>query len=218
MRHLEPKQLERVHSQAGKRLGLYWAVGFMVVTLGLGWTGTHLFASSKADVVSQAERSERALLLPSMKPLTLSPVAAPDIDKALQTMLLDTRQQSELRKLVMAAPVVVPQSLAVMATGKPAAIPVSVQSPIKLVELTLWDTHAPDGDVVVVASAGYSREVVLSKQAETIVVPVAAMGGISVTGVRDGGGGITLGIRGAQQPLLMPILSEGQSIVLPVAP
>jgi hypothetical protein len=99
----------------------------------------------------------------------------------------------------------------------PATIP-ATSSQLRLVELTLWDSQAPDGDVVRVVSAGYSRDVVLHKQPVVLAVPVQGSMPIQIVGVRDGGGGITLGVQGLQSPVMAPIISEGQTITLPIAP
>ena len=221
MRHLEPRQLEPSRPQPRGRRCAFWATGFLVATLGVGWLGTHFLLPSEADVVSQAEIDKRGLLLRGIAPMTLTVVSPANVDKAILSMDLAPAKQQELKRALGSAPGYT-TSMPVLgpASKRPtvAAQTAPEASPLKLVELILWDTHAPDGDVVVVASGGYTREVVLAKQPLTVFVPVAPGAAISITGVHDGGGGITLGVRGASQELLMPIMSEGQTILLPVAP
>jgi hypothetical protein len=82
--------------------------------------------------------------------------------------------------------------------------------------MTLWDTHDEDGDVDALASAGFRREIVLTNAPQTISFPVDSASTVQVIGVHDGGGGITLGISSPAQQVLMPIMSEGQALTLPV--
>ena len=73
-----------------------------------------------------------------------------------------------------------------------------------------------DGDVVTVSSAGYRRDITLTNAPLTVSFPVDGSSSMQFVGVHDGGGGITLGIRGPNQEFLMPIMSEGQALSLPV--
>jgi hypothetical protein len=52
----------------------------------------------------------------------------------------------------------------------------------------------------------------------TLAVPVPLSGVVNIVGVRDGFGGITLGIQSALTPVLLPVLTEGQVIGVPIAP
>ena len=202
MRHLEPLQLKTDRAKVHRRSTLPWVAAVLALTLGLGWTATQLFAAGPSDVVSETERDQRVAALQNAAPLRLKPVPVERLDRSLQAMQLDAPQQQALRARIAPAPA---------AAAEPA------RQPLSLVELTLWDTHAADGDVVVVAAGGYSRQTVLSKEPQTLFVPARDGEPISITGLRDGGGGITLGVRGAQHTLLMPIMSEGQTLVLPFA-
>ena len=84
----------------------------------------------------------------------------------------------------------------------------------RLVELTLWDDMEEDGDIVMVSSAGYSQQVNLMHAPQTLVFPTIAGNPVTITGVRDGGGGITLGFTGSGVPAALPVLAEGQIVDL----
>jgi hypothetical protein len=85
-----------------------------------------------------------------------------------------------------------------------------------LAEIQLYDFAAQDGDIVRVSSGGYQVEVTLLNDLTTVVVPVDASRTINVTGMRDGSGGITMGVRHVGGRLPVPVMSEGQNISIPV--
>jgi hypothetical protein len=87
---------------------------------------------------------------------------------------------------------------------------------VKLGWVTVWDNKDEDGDVIQVSANGYSRTVPIMHRKVTIVVPYTSGGTVLITGVHDGGGGITAGVLTASGELQFPPLEEGQSITLPV--
>jgi hypothetical protein len=210
MRHLEPRQIERREDQraAPRRILPAILVAVALVVAG-GYAGTRLFPPSDADVVATAEVKQREAAFATAPQIKLQAVAAPQVSAAINKMGLPDHDSQKLSTLV-AAPAAAPAPVA----GQPAQQP--QQQQYSLVELVLWDTHAPDGDVVLVTSAGYSREVVLTKTPTIVYVPGSGAGVIQVTGIKDGGGGITLGVKGATQSVLMPIMSVGQTLPLNV--
>jgi hypothetical protein len=199
MKHLEPRQIDgqpaREAAKAGKS-GWRWIVLVIAATIGLGALGTALMSPDTTDRVSSSQVTARQAAFDQARPLELARVSPAQTEQTLDQMKLQTADRAALKAQLAAAP---------------------SNRPLRLVSLTLWDTHAEDGDVVAVQSAGYSREIVLTKAPQTIAFPVDAAADVRLIGVRDGGGGITLGVRGPNQELLMPIMSEGQTIVLPVA-
>ncbi len=86
----------------------------------------------------------------------------------------------------------------------------------ELAWVTVWDNYAEDADVVKVDSQGFSTTVNLLNRPVTVVVPVSSGKGIQITGIRDGGGGITAGFRTATGEVVVPPLVPGQVITLPV--
>jgi hypothetical protein len=182
-----------------------WLVGLIAVTLGLGALATWLLPTQRTDRVSAQEVDSRRVAFTQARRLPLQSVAVEQIDNALSSMRLEPASQKELRRLL---PTPSTQQAAV-------PTPAPNRSEVRLVQLTLWDTHDQDGDVVAIVSAGYRREVLLTNAPQTIVIPVDDGAQVQIVGVRDGGGGITLGVRGSDSQVLLPIMSEGQTLTLP---
>jgi hypothetical protein len=213
MRHLEPKQLmdENAKRVQPKKGSLFPLVAGVILVVALGGFGlTSLYPPSVPDHVSQTEVKERNEAFAKIKSL---PVSVIPQEKAAVTLASMGLKPPELEALSKA--LAQPSAKTTTASSLPVASAGGEQK-VSLVELVLWDTHAPDGDMVRITSAGYARDVLLSKIPTVIHVPGTSAGVIQVTGLKDGGGGITLGIKGSQQSVLMPIMSEGQSLSLPV--
>ena len=64
---------------------------------------------------------------------------------------------------------------------------------LRLVAVKLYDTDAEDGDSVIVKSDDVEIEVDLKKKRQRFVLPVEN-GDMTIVGLRDGQGGITVGI------------------------
>lgn len=185
---------------------LLWILSVLAVTLGLGSAGTFFFAPNAPDLVTDTEKQQRQIAFTKVRTLQAAEVEANRVDAALDEMRLSPSERTKLREML---PAENPVSPAAPPQPTPAA-------PLRLVSISLWDTHAPDGDVVAIATAGYRREVALTKVAQTITFPLDQAATVQIIGMSDGGGGITLGIRGPSQEILMPIMSEGQTLSLPV--
>ena len=84
-------------------------------------------------------------------------------------------------------------------------------------EIQVFDSQAEDGDRVLVSANGYQQEVLLTHSPTSVVLPYSLVGSnqVTITGVHDGGGGVTLGVvsSGSRVPLL-PI-QPGGKVVLP---
>jgi hypothetical protein len=215
MRHLESRQLEPAPLKAPRRKSSLTA--FAAVTLALilagGFGMTRLYPPIGPDVVTTAENQERTQAFAREAPLQVAGLQGDKAEAAIAAMDLPAPDKAALRNHAT-------QPAQGAATPAPAAQPVAArqQQPVRLIELMLWDTHAADGDVVRVIGGGLTRDVLLTKSPTVVHVPDNGSGVIQVVGVKDGGGGITLGIKGAQRSVLMPIMSEGQTLSLPVAP
>ncbi len=88
----------------------------------------------------------------------------------------------------------------------------------RVVEFYLWDDQYEDGDVVEVRSAGFSQTVPLVTARRRIIVPVFQGQPVTLTGVTDGGGGITVAVEVGGAPVPLPVLAPGGSVTLPVGP
>ncbi|MCA3586041.1 MAG: hypothetical protein IOD03_20495 [Methylocystis sp.] len=87
---------------------------------------------------------------------------------------------------------------------------------LPLAWLTLWDHRDEDGDIVRVVSEGYMRTVPILNAPVTLAVPAPASGVVNIIGIHDGTGGITVGIRSGVTPVLLPVLSVGQAVGVPI--
>ena len=116
-------------------------------------------------------------------------------------------------------------------TGKPAAIATAV-SALRLSDaqrttversitdgqrriawIVLTDSIDPDGDTVAVEAEGIVQNVILSKAWMPVAVPLSGPGKITITGVRDGGGGgITIALATRSGSVPFRILLPGERI------
>jgi hypothetical protein len=87
---------------------------------------------------------------------------------------------------------------------------------VRLAAVTLWDTVDEDGDAVDVSAAGFTQRLVIRHKPATFFLPVQLGGTVSITAVRDGGGGVTLGVRTIAGPVPLPTLVVGQTVEIPV--
>lgn len=206
MKHLDPKQLptDAPAKAPNKRKSTKnWLAVALLVVLGAGAGLTWLSPPNPGDAVSGEEVSTRQAAFTQMQELSIATVPSGEIDAALDEMQLAPADKSALRdQLESTDPSAVP------ATSNPANK--------RLARVTLWDTHSQDGDVVAVVSAGYRREVLITHAPQQVIIPVDGSTVVQIIGVRDGGGGITLGATGSSSSVLMPIMSVGQTIALPV--
>ena len=87
----------------------------------------------------------------------------------------------------------------------------------RLVWITVFDDCREDGDIVEIRSLRYRREIPMVHAPTPIAVPVsAAEQAILLTGVYDGGGGITVAIRLNGQLVPVPRLQPGQTLSIPI--
>lgn len=85
-----------------------------------------------------------------------------------------------------------------------------------LTEITLWDDVAEDGDVVSISTAGIRQEIPIMHEPTKVLLPLVAGQPIMLTGVKDGGGGITVAIGNGNIPLANPVMKEGETLSIPV--
>lgn len=82
--------------------------------------------------------------------------------------------------------------------------------------ITLWDNFDEDGDVVTIEANGVTLTVPIMHAPVRVFVPYAPGGVLSITGTRDGTGGITAAVETSAGAVPLPILGVGQTIVLPL--
>lgn len=89
---------------------------------------------------------------------------------------------------------------------------------VRLYNVTLWDTCAEDGDVAEILVDGKPfRRIALFNARQDVVIPLppGKPSQISIRGIVDGGGGITLGCQTSQGEHFAQVMMPGQSVILP---
>jgi hypothetical protein len=128
--------------------------------------------------------------------MPLSLVSAEDVDQAIADMpeSVTEQQREELKEQV--------------DSGQ-----------VRLAWLSLWDTHAQDGDILrFESSSSFPIEVMALNSKTTIAIPYPADGNVVVTGVKDGGGGITIALESGSAQIAWPTMQPGDNLDLPVTP
>ena len=87
---------------------------------------------------------------------------------------------------------------------------------VKVGAITLWDNVAEDGDAVEVAGAGFTQKLTIMHKPTAYFVPFQQGGTVRITGLVDGGGGITLGVQTALGNQFLPPLAPGQVLELQI--
>lgn len=150
--------------------------------------GWWLWAQPGAErALTPAENAARLESFQQASPLQVEAVAPQQRQEALQTMQLPADQQIALER-----------------------------EKVELIWLTLWDDVDEDGDTVEVESAGFRQQVYLKNAPIRIAVPKPRNGIITLHGVADGGGGITVALTTATGRVNLPRLSIGQAFPMPV--
>lgn len=145
-------------------------------------------------------------------------------DKPTQTQMVEMQNSwKAARETGVSLPVVKQEEMkeAIETTNLPerdkAALREEVESGrVSMVWITVWDNMAEDGDIVSLTSDGLTVTVPLYKKPQRIAIPRPAGGVVNLTGVRDGGGGITLGLMSGVDTVLIPPLVVGQKVGIPV--
>jgi len=90
-------------------------------------------------------------------------------------------------------------------------------SKLDIAWIQAWDNFAEDGDVLLFESVGYTVEVSLLNKPAVFAIPlVPGENKIKVTGVHDGGGGITASVITSSGATSVPVIDVGQSYTLPL--
>lgn len=93
------------------------------------------------------------------------------------------------------------------------------QGNLQLAWVTLWDTHAEDGDILrFESSTSIPIEVMALNAPTTFAIPYPADGQVLVTGVKDGGGGITIALESGATSIAWPTMAPGDTLRLPITP
>jgi hypothetical protein len=182
-------------------------VGLIVVTVSLGSAALWQVQSQGADQVTEEEEMSRQVAFAELRDVQLQSIPKAEAALAFAQMQLEQDDRNALGDL-----------LAESARASSTTPLVGSTGSVRLARMILRDTHSPDGDVIAVMSAGFRQEVTLTSLPQALVVPVDDTLIVQVVGIRDGsGGGITLGVRGTGEEVLMPLMRQGQILSLPIA-
>ena len=87
----------------------------------------------------------------------------------------------------------------------------------RLVWLDVFDDCQEDGDIVNIKSTSFHQDVAIFHVPRRLAVTLApSEKAIALTGIRDGGGGITVSVRVQGRMVPLPRLSPGQTMMIPV--
>lgn len=218
MRHLEPSKPQPQSTRANsprpaeppRHPLLKFSLLAAAVILSGGFALTHFLAGNPADHVPEEKRTELVKAFSRLDAVKLERVSATEAPQAISEMRLPPDARQRLRA-TLANPA---QGSAAAPSAHGSAAPAN---DVQLVWLTLWDSMSPDGDVVRVSSAGYEVDILLEKAPQRIAVPIDAARQVQITGIHDGGGGITLGVQEGAAQIMLPVLAPAEILRLPVS-
>ncbi|GHU29565.1 hypothetical protein AGMMS50256_14730 [Betaproteobacteria bacterium] len=177
-----------------KRSKFSLAAAGMILAVAIG-AGVY-FNSEPAVVPDQPTQAQIAEMHASWDAASAARISLPAVKKEEQKEALAQMPIAEKDKQVLQAE---------LDTGK-----------TSLVWLTVWDNMAEDGDIISLRSDGLTLTVPILLKPQRIAMPRPASGVINLTGVKDGGGGITLGLMSGNDQVLMRPLSVGERVGIPV--
>lgn len=209
--HPQPELQPEPQREKPRQTSLAPALITAALVIGLGgWGLTQLFAgdnsgggsggaaaTTAADNLTQQEMDARAQQFAAVPRYALRRLDANEARSVIQGLSLPDDQKAALTANV--------------APDNPTAWDKGGQ---QMLELVLWDDVAEDGDVVQVSSLGYTQTINIMHAPQTVYFPAQYDVPVTITGIHDGGGGITLGFTGSGQPVSLPVMTEGQVISL----
>jgi len=193
---LSAEAAPRVAQSRARKSSLLKPVLLAACFIGLVGAGLgYVYAPPSGDHLSEQQKATIAGDFAKIRAVRLTPVTTADWGSALDTMKLTPQARSELEKNL-----------------SPSAATKQGSNSSRLVWLELRDFASEDGDVVQIASEGYQVEVPLFNAPTRIAVPVGAQGVLTIRGVHDGGGGITVALKSWDKPIPLPLMQEGQAL------
>lgn len=118
-------------------------------------------------------------------------------------------ENKELREQLLEAPYLTPQMRSQIAADVESGTS-------EVTSIVLWDNFDQDGDIVQVTTGEVSITVPLTHAMQTISIPYKPGQSLVITGIRDGGGGITAAISTHSGEAPLPVMAVGQSIEIPL--
>ena len=204
----EPEKPESLKSQAQQTALDSWALKLALVAL---FTFSMLMGG---NLLSDADKEQGSTVLPAPSDESdiVSEVARLQIESQFMKYVarlesLDANDEA-VKQMLFNAPYLKKDDVRLM-------LQAAQNNDVKLGKLMLWDNFDQDGDVVQISTEGLSVTIPLSHTPQTYYVPFRAGAPIQITGIVDGGGGITAAIGTSSGEVPLPIMATGQTIVIP---
>jgi hypothetical protein len=169
-------------------MGLLAAAAVMGAAAAAAFGG---FGFGREDALTDQQVAVREATFADAGPVILPMVPATEREQAIAVLGLPADQAAELQRDT--------------AAGE-----------VQLVYLTLWDDIEEDGDVIRIEAGAFTQDVTLQHTPTRLTIPLARDGRLIILGVRDGGGGITVGVASGNRTVPLPRLRTGQAIPIPV--
>lgn len=168
-------------------------LGSVALIAGIGLAGYFSSGglSGQDPDMSSGEAAQRVEMFQSAGNIYLPIVTEEERDKAVSSMDLPPEEQVSLKQDLQ-------------------------DNKVKLVWFTLWDDKHQDGDIVSLSSEGFLRTILLKNAPERVAIPAPNSGIVNVIGGKDGGGGITIGLKSGETTVPLPRMRQGQTISVPV--
>ncbi len=152
------------------------------------------------------------------------PAAAPDVDDLTQDEIQQIQQTFEAKGHLEVERIKNPEEInqAITSMGLDPEKTQVLQEKVDKGELEIawlqaWDNMAEDGDVLQFQSQGYGVTATLTNQPVIFALPLLpGQNQVMVTGVYDGGGGITASVVTSAGATSVPVIQTGQSYTLPL--
>jgi hypothetical protein len=159
--------------------------------------GIWFISGSNTDEISEAEKNRIQEQWAQIRMIEVPIVKENEYQEAFASMSMGTEKKQQIKQIKQIKAAV-------------------TQKQTRLVWLTLWDSVDEDGDIVVIQSDGYEQSIPLFHAPKRIAIPEPTNGYVRLSGVQDGGGGITVGVLSGTKPIPVPFLAPGASIGIPV--
>jgi hypothetical protein len=177
--------------RGGAGRGTAWKVATaVVVAVAVGWGAMNAF-SPGVETVTAEQKTAWAASWAAAPPQVAKVIAPAQVQAALDEMHLTPEQRAQVQQQ--------------LDDGK-----------TRLVYLTFTDVMAEDLDRVKVDSGDFATEVTIWNKTTKVIFPEPSGGIVNVSGVYDGGGGITIAITSGDTPVNLPFMTVGQSVGIPV--
>lgn len=210
-RHLEPTQIPGSVPTGRQGVGGWYLAAGLVIVIG-AMIANAAKPPPPVDRLTLHDFIEAASPANQQKLQRLTPIAVDEqeLDQALATMRLNARELIIVRQALAAKPPVRRSRWDRNATEPTPGEVTSPLAPFRLVQFRLSDSHADDGDAVTLSTEHYSVDVPLARKPVTVTMLIDRNSTMTVTGLRDGGHGITATMQGEHETVRLPVMYAGR--------